>query len=343
MTENRNTNEYMELRELFRSGGNLSSFRTAVDGAVGLSAYFTELHEKGECIQGFHPSGVGIMKNTGEIRIDPKLIKTREEGSLPIRYAPPEINLGVAKPGEGSDRYILAVLIFQLLTGGDHPLHGSRYMGPVMTKRMKEMCYGLDPEFIFSDSTGRNLPDPKIHVKAIAIWNILPGEIRALFARAFSREAVLNPEKRPDEKEWNRSLVAFQNHMIPCQCGNILKDGAGESFTCTACGKGHQITHRIKIDGDAIPVVRGNRIYRSQVRHESLPAADEARPEAIIVVSGSDHNKMGLRNVSEDTWKVLTTKGITKDVGKGEVVPIKSGIKIRCGDTDIEIAATDQQ
>src|SRR4051812_12208299 len=127
---------------------------------------------------------------------------------LTPEYCSPERHLGgPATPA--SDDFALAVLVYQLLTGGNHPFSGIphdshpdddlSYKDNIISRR----SYVVRPEVVRTPAA--NL-DPAI----------LPPELLALAKRAFG-PGVEDPEARPKAADWVVALDAERNRVQVCQ------------------------------------------------------------------------------------------------------------------------------
>ena len=320
------------------------SFRLAIDASIQLTEIFRQLHERGCCFRSFRTEDLKLFTDTGRA----VLLRERADIGQPggttglvsdPRYQAPEILRGVASPGPGSDRHLLAVLIYQFLTGGDHPLEGRRSVGPVMTGEMQAGLYRNDPVFLYDPARAENRPDPKLHYHSIALWEALPEMMRSMFLQAFGSApgcGLADPEARPSEEAWCDALMRLQNGMIPCGCGKMMFDAGGETLVCASCGAQHRIRYRIELPGLSIPAVRGNRIYGRQI---GARGEEGAQPAARIIAAQSDASRLGLQNISTAVWEAETTKGKRKSAGPDEVIPLKDGIQIGCGSVTMRIAA----
>ena len=334
-----NREDYCTVQELFSGDRRFRSLRVAIDASIRLTEIFSEMHRRGRHIQAFRPTDLDVLPDTGQVTArfgdlagaDPE---GKDRDAWDIVHTPPEVIAGGRVPDQFSDRFLLAVLIFRFLTGGVHPLTGRRSVRPVMTREMKVRLFGTDPLFIFDPENGENGPDPKLHGEAEALWAVLPEWMKTCFLRVFARAGLEVPESRPSETEWRESLIRFQNRMIPCECGNILIDGGENAMICSRCGKEIRIGFRIEMKGNQIPAVRGNRIYRHR---DGAGERWDPNPAARVVNAQNDPNRLGIQNVSGETWQALTTKGKPRDVRSDEVIPLKDGIMCQYGDDFIKI------
>ncbi len=331
-----------DLTEFLNGDLRFRSFRLAIDAAIQLTEIFRRLHEGRMCFHSFRGEDMKLFTDTG------KTLLVRERADIgaaggttglasDARYQAPEILRGTHSPDQFSDRHLMAVLIYQIITGGDHPLEGARAAGPVMTDALEDLLYRSDPLFPFDPDREENRPDPKLHYKSIALWEALPEPIRGMFLQTFGSgggKGLTDPGARPSEQEWRDALMHLQNSMVPCGCGKMLFDTGGDAVVCGSCGTIHRIPCWIELEQTRIPAVRGNRIYGSQIGAEESKGAE---PAARIIAAQADVKRLGLQNISGAAWEAETTKGTMKTVEPDEVIPLKDGIRIRCGGAAIKI------
>lgn len=117
----------------------------------------------------------------------------------------------VARRTVESERFSIAVLIFQVLMNWRHPFDmvGGESRAQNMTKR----------PFPYVTDSGSNVPQGN----SLAIWNNLPYGIRTLFIRTFTT-GMDNPKDRATLSEWLKELKSYYQKMSR---GEITKDLSG--------------------------------------------------------------------------------------------------------------------
>jgi len=138
-------------------------------------------------------------------------------------YTPPELqgrklSRGILRAPE-SDRFGMAVLLFQLMHDGLHPFAGY-HQGNRITyeEAIKHKLYAHAPNNGMRPTRSRIIP---AHY---------PQEIQDAFMRAFTGE----PDERPTPREWNRLLSGLKLK----DCGNGHHYPPGANY-CPWCGKSH--------------------------------------------------------------------------------------------------------
>jgi hypothetical protein len=144
-------------------------------------------------------------------------------------YLAPEFH-GRALTGAGEaqqDRFALAVVIFQLLNFGIHPFTGRPTTERVPTDIPGRIAgrwyaYGLRP-------------NPSLQPSPSSSHATMPGELRALFDRAFEGNAAT----RPSADEWGAVLREYAQRstakLVSCQRDHSHQHFAGQP--CAACAR----------------------------------------------------------------------------------------------------------
>ena len=313
-----------------------SSFRVAIDGAVRMAQVFDAMPKKDRHIPCFDPEGLLLDMESGKIRWDrDSSLKMEDIRSTHLmRYLAPEMIAEGAPPDDETDRYLLGVLIFQILTWGQHPMEGKAMAMPVIDGDHRERIYGQDAAFIFDHDRGDNRPVLKLNYEAIALWDRLSGGLKDLFRRCFDGDSSRGEEKRPSPQEWLSELIFYQNHILVCNCGNVVFASEDERALCPLCGQDHIPGYMIYIGDRMIPAFRGNRIYGRQIRGTKATDADVC---ARVVSSHNDVGKLGIQNMLDGPIEAKSTKGEIKEVEPGAVIPLKDGIEFCMGKTYISI------
>lgn len=154
---------------------------------------------------------------TGNLRItDCEMITLFTSDPLPIypngRYGAPELITQKTKPNRLSNLYSLALILFLILFRG-HPLEGKATMAPIMTPSVERHIYGESPLFIFDANSNTNAPIPEIHRNVTQYWIDAPDYLKAIFEKAFSQEALHNPNMRPSECDFEEILLRYMNDL----------------------------------------------------------------------------------------------------------------------------------
>jgi serine/threonine protein kinase len=145
-------------------------------------------------------------------------------------YTPPELqgkNFASVDRHPVHDRFGLGVMIFQLLTEGNHPFR-SRWLGdgdaPSTSQKISNGWFPYDKSL-----SSRILPPPDM-----PSLNILHPKVAALFSRCFIA-GHHDPRQRPRPKEWADVLDEAERDLKQCdQCGNFY---SGHLKQCSWCAQ----------------------------------------------------------------------------------------------------------
>lgn len=323
------------------------SFQARADAMINIVNGFRILHNQGFSYQDLNDGNFFINPHNGDV-----LICDNDNVSYPgystgilgkSRYMAPEIVLGQKMPDKATDRFSLALLLFELACKA-HPLEGAGATPPCMTPSIEKKIYGSNPVFIFDPTNASNRPVRGVHVNAIRMWPQLPDYLRNAFERAFSKDAMTyKPETksyagaRIIERDWLIILTQFRNSIVPCSCRNeeFVSNG---NFVCTSCGKRLPIASSIKTARHSVPVYSGVKIMRIEIDNGSDDQAITPIAEVLAAPGKkNDPTGFGVKNVSKDIWRCTTSTGQQRNLRPGEVMPAKPGIKVTIGKSQFEI------
>lgn len=323
------------------------SFQARANAMINIAHGFRLLHNLGYSYQDLNDGNFFINPHNGDV-----LICDNDNVSFPgystgilgkNRYMAPEIVLSQKLPDKATDRFSLALLLFELACKA-HPLEGAGATPPCMTPSIEKRIYGSDPVFIYDPHNASNRPVRGVHVNAIRMWPELPTYLKDAFVRAFSANAMkYSPDTkgyaapRIIEKEWLDILIQFRNSIIPCSCGNevFVED---RQFVCKECKKKLPVASSIKIGNSYTPAYPGVKIYRMQL--ENCPddqALDSVAEVVSVTGKRNDPTTFGIKNVSQEIWRCTTSTGQQRNLRPGELMPAKPGIKVAVGRAQFEI------
>ncbi len=329
---------YYEVTEFMLTHQRFGTYRAAIDAAMHIVSAFRILHNAGYCYQDINDGNFFINPSTGKVlicdndNVAPEGVRTGIKGKP--RYMAPEIVRGDAQPNSLTDRFSMSVILY-ILFCLDHPLEGCRFIEPAITPALQKKLYGTDPVFMMDPENDCNRPAPVVHTNTLSVWPCLPDYVQDIFTDAFSkRSLLLKPSSRPKEIDWLKVLTRFRSDIYSCGCGNEVFTRNGENAVCEQCGKQTNIPFRLNLGEYRIPAIRNSRVYRCQ-----LGICDErdALSPVAQVVQKSDTLQLGLRNKSGRKWDAVTSKGTSKKVADGEVIPLKDGISFMAWDQEVAI------
>lgn len=329
---------FYDMTDFLLKRVDFKSFKQAVDAAMNIVNELRILHNRGYSYQDLNDGNFFINPDNGKVLIcDNDNVATAGLSTGVLgkpRYMAPEIVLRHHMPDIHSDMYSMALIIFRLLTL-EHPLEGKRVKDQPMSPEVQKKLFGEDPVFMFDPEDDRNRPDSNLNRNAMAVWFCLPEYMKEIFIRAFGKDGLKNPHKRPTEAEWIDALVRFRSNIVQCACGNEVFIPENGEVSCDRCDKPVDIPFWIRLPEYRIPGVKGSRIYRCQT---CISNAEEAlKPAGRVLAAQNDVRKLGIRNLSGSNWAALTTKGVRRTVKPNEVIPLKAGIRFECNGSTITI------
>lgn len=341
--------EYKELT-LFLLQETFASFKTRIDAMLNLVNGFRILHNKGFSYQDINNGNFFINPKTGDVlacdndNVASSGFNTGIAGKM--RYMAPEVVLGQKKPDKATDRFSLSVVLFLLACKG-HPLEGQGATPPCMTPTYEKMIYGSSPVFIFDPINANNRPIRGVHNYPTKMWPQWPDYVQKLFIDSFSKECMTYDPKtktygipRPIERDWLDALSRARNSLVTCpSCGSEEFADSSSKPICTSCCRPLNIMNFIDLNKYSIPAYPGNMLYKLQIENCS---DDEALvPVAEVLASPSDPKNpycFGIKNVSNETWRCLTSSGSQKNLEPGGIMPVKSGIVVNTAKGSFKIS-----
>jgi eukaryotic-like serine/threonine-protein kinase len=267
-------------------------------------------------------------------------------------FMAPELVRGEAAHSRSTDLFSLAVLLFYILHVA-HPLIGRSIMDVDFPddSDLRRML-AEDPVFILDPKDPRNRPLPRSEdpqgesgSNALEWWPLYPDYVHRLFVRAFTQGISDCNGGRVQEGEWMTALSSFRDSLLQCpECGaensfqvTVQPDDGEAPRPCWHCKRPlpsplHLVTKR-----SLVVLTPGRQLYPHQVSlsgrfdfHESL-ARVEAHPE--------DPKRLGLRNLSDVTWKVTKEDGEERSVEPERLTPLLPGRVIDFGTIKGEVRA----
>ena len=355
VTNNDDSREHgylMPLREArFRSFEDLMSrrvttgFRPLLTTCIQLTDAFHRLHVTGFCYRDISFGNVFFDPENGDVRIcDNDNVDVN--GSAPAgvlgtpRFMAPEIVRGEATPSTDTDRFSLAVLLFNVLMGG-HPLDGA-LEARVHCLDMPAMMqlYGFSPLYIFHPTDAGNRPVKRIHDNPIIFQKIYPRSVMKLFETSFI-DGLDSPGKRVLESVWRRVFIEARDLLYPCsRChhhnflepSNILE---GKRAKCWQCGAELSLPPRLEVNGSMVLLLPHNKVFAHHLGDRNN--FDELIAE--VVEHPSERGRVGLRNLTADPWTMTRTDGQTVDVPPGRAAGFTDGCRLHFGPATGEMHA----
>ena len=322
---------YVGFDEIYLKKKEFASFRASVDCVINMVDGFRSLHSQGYFYLDLNDGNFFINPQNGDIRIcdnDNVTASPKFNIGKPGYIAPELVRSDVgAMSSQLTDLHSLAVVLFKLLIRHD-PLEGIRFVkaGALSAKKQLEF-YGEDPVFIFDPVNKTNPPVNGLHPNPIKLWPMYPDYLQEAFIQTFG-EGLKTDNKRTKSLEWKKRLLKLKDEIIVCSCGaDIYVHGQRISglqvLTCT-CGKKYNYPHELEINKSKIYLFPSVRLTKHHIEGDS-----DFTEIGRVVVSKSDPNKWGLKNLSPYSWKVNGTEEIEKDkiavIVQGNKIEFKEG------------------
>ena len=320
--------EYKELSEYLAGAVKFPSFKSRTMAAIEICTAFRILHSQGYSYQDLNDGNFFIIPGSGKVLIcdnDNVAPNNTHSGILgKPRYMAPEIVRGETLPNTHTDRFSLAVIIFLLLTQ-THPLEGALYLCPCLTDDVEKKLYGTNPIFIMHPTDHRNGAVRGIHNNIIKVWPEMPQYMKDAFLKAFTGEALTNPQRRMTEQEWERVLIHFYSDIIRCYCGNEIFTWNKNAPRCDSCGRLFNNFNMLKISGGnyEIPLIPGNVIFREQLGTANI---GEGTKPVIKVVQNPADKKLYLQNISGKQITCITPTARQVPVADQGLAPANEGL-----------------
>ncbi|MBP0974008.1 MAG: protein kinase [Oscillospiraceae bacterium] len=317
------------------------SLHAMVTAVINIVTAFRQLHRAGKSYQDLNDGGFFIDIATGDILVcDCDNIAPDGEsfgiGGKP-GYMAPEVVRGIEKPNVQTDKYSLAVVLFKLLFRGD-PMEGEKVVKDICLTESSELKhYGKDAVFVYDPDNATNRPVRGIHDNVIKFWKIYPDYIREAFIRSFT-VGLEDPNKRIIENEWQKLFIRLRAEIIPCTCGrtnfsSMFEEQSNHFYKCPRCGSEFASIAFSNRDY-RVPLYLGCRFYAC----ETVMASDDfLTVTGELVENKLKANMLGIKNMSEQTWKAKMPDGKFYPVAPGKGFPLWSGIVVDFGGITAQI------
>lgn len=211
--------------------------------ALNLSLLVNEIHSMGQIIGDMNPKNFGVDMNNGYVyAFDTDSFHLYDQNAqkwypctvLDSHYIAPELQERFQK-GERvdsfrpedtftteTDRFALAILIFQLLFNGTHPFTAarvpSRGSSVIVHSRVMNIYQRMSP--YFNPAANVTLP---VYAPPLSI---VPDKMKDAFRQAFLED------KRPQADEWVRMLTELLSQLTKCSKGHYYGQYSGKCPWC---------------------------------------------------------------------------------------------------------------
>lgn len=309
-----------------------SSMRALLNGAFCFVEWFEQLHYKG-MVYGSDASDVfRFSLATGEMLclnpetdlvecsefLAPELVEQLKDGT-----PKEELSFSVE-----TDRYFMAVFLFEYFFHTGSPFEGKKMVNRCFLSPFEKECFRAEQgRFCMDIGENDNMPVKGIQDKLIHYWEEYPELLRKMFQRAFLDGGTLC-ELRPTEVDWKQTIVRLCMDYQVCGCGRRGFSGGllvreNGTLACPNCGK----TYYILSDGmNRILLSDGAKLYACQTGRDPF---DKDTVTALVVENRQKKGLYGIKNISEGVWRGLFPDGTTREIRKGQGIPIWNGMQVR--------------
>ena len=319
-------NDYYEFGNYLLARKNFKSFDAMFAAAMRICDGFMMLHRHGYSYQDLNDGNFFIRPTDGDVLIcdnDNVMPQGEKSGILgKARYMAPEVVAG-GIPDKYSDRFSLSVILFMLFFA-NHPFEGAKVVAcPCMTENFEKKFYGSDATFIYDKDDRTNLPVRGVHQNVIKRWPLFPTLLKDTFIDQFSKEKLLNPNKRLIEQEWQRIITRVRDELVVCPgCKQeTLLDTIGNRNKCINCGAEIDMTKQLCIGTRNMYLTPGTKLY---IDNDNVADGE-------VGTFPTDKNLMIIRNLASSSWHIDTPSGKVKVVEPNDFMPVLNGLKISFG------------
>lgn len=318
-----------------------TSLYAMVTAVINIANAFRQLHRAGKSYQDLNDGGFFINVDTGAVLVCDCDNIAPDGSNFGIGgkpgYMAPEVVRGTAKPNVQTDKYSLAVVLFKLLFRGD-PMEGEKVIKDICLTESSELKhYGQNAVFVYDPDNASNRPVRGIHDNVIKFWRLYPDYIRDAFIHSFT-VGIREPNKRIIENEWQKLFIRLRSEIIMCGCGrtnftSMFEKPDEKTYKCPKCGMEFG-TLGFSNRSYRMPLYLGCKFYKCEIDPESddfLSVAGE------LVENTLKPGVLGIKNISDKTWRVKMPDGVFYYVESGKGFPVWPGLEIDFGDIKAQI------
>lgn len=249
-------------------------------------------------------------------------------------YSAPELILGETESVTAeAQNWTLAMLLFDLFYHGGHPLSGALSFSQVFYSPEEEyQWYAKEGIFNMEEFTCKNRPIHGIQGYLIRYWDYYPKILKDVFTEVFLYGKD-EKKRRLSTRHWKVILNVLRSEM-PCDCGysgfiNTYKKAANGNYSCPRCGK---IFYALSCKDRHVYISNGTVLYRYQI---DPCRQDDESVVAVVVENKQRKGVFGVKNMSDDVWKVVFPNQEQREVAKNQGAPIWSGLSITMPNGDV--------
>jgi serine/threonine protein kinase len=325
--------EFSDFSAILNNTVQFPSTKRMIEAGLNIVNAFRALHRKGRSYQDLNDGNFFINVQTGGVLIcdndnvtpgDQK--NSGDVGGKP-GYMAPEVFRGDGHPNSLTDFHSLAVILFKLFLRHD-PLWGAAHeRAPCITEELEMELYGVNPVFIFDPDDASNRPVNGVHPNPINLWPRYPLFFQNAFIESFVK-GMKDPNARLPANEWQKMLIRLRDESISCPfCKRdwaITALSQNASISC-GCGRSYSMPLRLQVDKYGVPLFPGKKLYACHTREGS---DDYHTVTGEVIMHKDNPGLWGIKNLSQDAWEMITSKGEHKRIDPGSVVPIGPGVSV---------------
>jgi DNA-binding helix-hairpin-helix protein with protein kinase domain len=296
-----------------------------VDMCRQLAETFLRLHAQGLCYRDINLGNVFFEPTSGNTLICDVDNVGIDDGTSRIlgtgRFMAPEIVRDVTEktlPSTYTDRHSLAVLLFIALFI-EHPLEGERSDHGLRDDEHLREHFGVHPLFNLHDTDTRNRPI-QAHVRKY--WDeVYPEFLKNLFRTAFV-DGLSRPGHRVTEGQWVRALTRLREVMAPCPTcrKTVYHDPAALAQVCWGCRAELPDPSVVRIGSRSVVVGPEMVVWADQ-----RGPGERGRPVGRGIAHPADPTRIGLHNVSPESWTARYPDGSERTVTPGQAAALIDG------------------
>ena len=318
-----------------------SSLKSLVTACANISDAFLQLHSKGWCYRDISQGNMFFDPDSGDILVCDNDNVGVDGGPTSVlgtpRFMAPEVVRGEALPSMQTDLFSLAVMLFFVLVN-NHPLDGRKeFEIHCFDRPAMERLYGWEPVFIFDPHDRSNEPVPGYQDNALAFWPVYPAFLRDLFIDSFTKGLRDPVHGRVRETTWRRAMSRLRDSIFYCGCGaeNFfdmarLRAAGGTADNCWMCNASLKLPPRIRIGKNTVVMLNpDSKLFAHHLQDGDT--VDFTNPFAEVTSHPADASRLGLKNVSGETWTAVLNDGTVREVPPTRSVALAKGTRIHFG------------
>ena len=293
-----------------------------IKACMGICEAFQFLKDNGLGLTRYDESRLKADHSTGEVKLRIYDYIDKQENLTAETVIPGKcvLPVGLCKDMNDSLSHTLACILFNVLVGCD-PYYGRILMqSPFVTDELTSSVYGGGRVFIFDKNDCSNSAVPGMQTKEELRWSTLPGAVQEAFAKSLSQTDTF-----VSVEEWKHLLEIMRRGLYACpDCKRVIYLNLGQRCTCPWCGKEMDATRVLTSSSEkTIPLMAGqNIVIRGEIWGQVLVNAE---------------GRLIIRNTSKKQWQAKTPSGNEKTVEPGQTMPVREGLKVCIGGTDLLI------